>query len=79
VSAPVPWESVDRTRPEAVTVTTARDLLGDADVWAAALPEPQELPANVVAEGHTIPIARVQAMHEGKRRKRAEREAAGED
>jgi bifunctional non-homologous end joining protein LigD len=33
----------------------------------------------VVAEGHTIPIARVQAMHEGKRRKRAEREAAGED
>ena len=78
VSAPVPWESVDRTRPEAVTVTTARDLLGDADVWAAALPEPQELPADVVAEGHTIPIARVQAMHEGKRRKRAEREAAGE-
>ena len=78
VSAPVPWESVDRTRPEAVTVTTARDLLGDADVWAAALPEPQELPADVVAEGHTIPIARVQAMHEGKRRKGAERAAAGE-
>ena len=27
--------------------------------------------ADLVAEGHTIPIARVQAMHEGKRRKRA--------
>jgi hypothetical protein len=24
-----------------------------------------------VAEGHTIPVARVAAMHEGKRRKRA--------
>jgi bifunctional non-homologous end joining protein LigD len=79
VSAPVPWEALDEARPDAVTVTTARELLGDADVWAAALPEPQELPADVVAEGHTIPIARVQAMHEGKRRKRAEREAAGGD
>jgi bifunctional non-homologous end joining protein LigD len=27
----------------------------------------------LVAEGHEIPIARVQAMHEGKRRKRAGR------
>ena len=47
--------------------------------WAAELPEPQELPADLVAEGHTIPIARVAAMHEGKRRKRAaERDAAGD-
>ena len=29
----------------------------------------------LVAEGHTIPVARVQAMHEGKRRKRAARAA----
>jgi bifunctional non-homologous end joining protein LigD len=35
------------------------------------LPEAQELPVDLVAEGHTIPIARVAAMHEGKRRKRA--------
>jgi hypothetical protein len=35
------------------------------------MPEAQELPADLVAEGHTIPIARVQAMHEGKRRARA--------
>ena len=28
-------------------------------------------PADVIAEGHEIPIARVVAMHEGKRRKRA--------
>ena len=32
---------------------------------------PQALPADLVAEGHEIPIARVVAMHEGKRRKRA--------
>jgi bifunctional non-homologous end joining protein LigD len=77
VSAPVRWESLDDVRPGDVTVTTARDLLGADDLWAATLPEPQELPADLVAQGHTIPIARVQAMHEGRRRKRAEREAAG--
>ena len=37
------------------------------------MPPPQRLPADLVAEGHTIPIARVQAMHEGKRRARARR------
>jgi bifunctional non-homologous end joining protein LigD len=77
VSAPVPWESVDEVRPGDVTVTTARDVLGDDDAWAAALPEPQELPAELVAEGHTIPIARVQAMHEGKRRAKARRDSEG--
>jgi bifunctional non-homologous end joining protein LigD len=77
VSAPVPWESVDEVRPADVTVTTARDVLGDDDAWAAALPEPQELPAELVAEGHTIPIARVQAMHEGKRRAKARRDSEG--
>ena len=47
-------------------------LLADADPWAAALPSPQALPEDLVAEGHTIPVARVQAMHEGKRRARAQ-------
>jgi DNA ligase D-like protein (predicted polymerase) len=75
VSAPVPWESVDTARPGDVTVTTARDVLGDGDAWAAALPQPQELPADLIAEGHAIPIARVQAMHEGRRRARARRES----
>ena len=77
VSAPVRWESVDQVRPGDVTVTTARDVLGDGDGWAAALPEPQELPADLIAEGHTIPIARVQAMHEGRRRARAKRAEEG--
>jgi len=78
VSAPVAWEELDDVRPGDVTVTTAAARLGDADVWAENLPAPQELPTDLVAEGHTIPIARVVAMHEGRRRKKAERDAAGE-
>ena len=75
ISAPVTWEALDGARPGDVTVTTAAKRLGDADVWAQCLPVPQELPADLVAEGHTIPIARVVAMHEGRRRKKAERDA----
>jgi DNA primase len=77
VSFPVPWEELDGVRPQEFTVTSAPALLGDGDPWAGALPEPQELPADLVAEGHTIPVARVQAMHEGKRRARAKRESDG--
>ena len=33
--------------------------------------------SRLVAEGHEIPVARVQAMHEGKRRARARRTADG--
>jgi bifunctional non-homologous end joining protein LigD len=76
VSFPVGWDVLDDVRPGEFTVTTAASLLGDGDPWAEALPEPQELPADLVADGHTIPIARVAAMHEGKRRKKAERDAA---
>jgi bifunctional non-homologous end joining protein LigD len=74
VSFPVAWSDLEDVRPADFTVTTAPGLLGDRDPWAEALPEPQRLPAELVAEGHTIPIARVQAMHEGKRRKRAAKE-----
>jgi bifunctional non-homologous end joining protein LigD len=76
VSAPVAWDALEAVGPGDVTVTTAGERLGDGDPWAAALPEPQPLPADLVAEGHTIPIARVVAMHEGRRRKKAERDAA---
>jgi bifunctional non-homologous end joining protein LigD len=79
VSFPVGWDVLDDVRPGDFTVTTAAGLLGGRDPWAEALPAPQELPADLVAEGHSIPVARVQAMHEGKRRKRAERDAAAGD
>jgi DNA ligase D len=71
VSFPVPWDDLDKVKPRDFTVRTAVDQLGDGDPWAEALPGPQELNPGLVEEGHTIPIARVAAMHEGKRRKRA--------
>ncbi|MEU6718847.1 ATP-dependent DNA ligase [Nonomuraea sp. NPDC046802] len=73
VSFPVPWEELDRVSPGDFTIHTAAGLLGDGDPWAELMPEPQRLPDDLVAEGHTIPIARVQAMHEGKRRAAARR------
>jgi DNA ligase D-like protein (predicted polymerase) len=73
VSFPVGWADLDDVRPADFTIRTVPALLGDADPWAAALPAPQPLPADLIAEGHTIPVARVQAMHEGKRRARARR------
>jgi DNA ligase D-like protein (predicted polymerase) len=71
VSFPVPWDDLDAVTPADFTVTTAAALLGDADPWRSALPAPQPLPEDLVAEGRAIPVARVVAMHEGKRRKRA--------
>ncbi len=62
-----------RRAPADFTVRTAPRILGDGDPWAAPMPAPQHLRAELVAEGHEIPIARVQAMHEGKRRARARR------
>jgi DNA ligase D len=74
VSFPVAWDALDDITPRDFTVRTAPGLLGDRDPWQDAMPAPQKLDAGLVAEGHTIPIARVQAMHEGKRRARARRE-----
>ena len=52
---------------------TALQQLGDSDPWAAEMPAPQQLPADLVEEGRAIPAGRVQAMHEGKRRARSRR------
>jgi bifunctional non-homologous end joining protein LigD len=73
VSFPVRWEDLDQVVPADFTVHTAARLLGEADPWASLMPAAQPLPAALIEEGHTIPIARVQAMHEGKRRARARR------
>jgi DNA ligase D-like protein (predicted polymerase) len=73
VSFPLAWDDLDRVSPRDFTVRTAAGLLGDADPWTERMPPPQRLSADLVAEGHEIPIARVQAMHEGKRRARARR------
>jgi bifunctional non-homologous end joining protein LigD len=73
VSFPVPWDQLDRVSPADFTIHTATRLLADGDLWAEAMPEPQQLSADLVEEGRKIPVARVQAMHEGKRRARARR------
>jgi bifunctional non-homologous end joining protein LigD len=74
VSFPVSWDSLDDVSPADFTIRTVPALLGATDPWSDAMPAPQPLPADLVAEGHTIPVARVQAMHEGKRRARARRQ-----
>jgi bifunctional non-homologous end joining protein LigD len=75
VSFPLAWDEIDAVTPADFTVHTALDRLGDRDPWAEHMPEPQALSADLIAEGHDIPVARVQAMHEGKRRKRERGEA----
>jgi DNA ligase D len=79
VSFPVPWDEIENVAPRDFTIRNAATLLGDRNPWSDALPAPQALPADLVAEGHEIPVARVVAMHEGKRRKRAAEQAAKED
>ncbi len=73
VSFPVPWADLDRVTPADFTVHTAARLVADDDPWAELMPGPQSLAADLIEEGRAIPIARVQAMHEGKRRARARR------
>ncbi|SBT50521.1 non-homologous end-joining DNA ligase [Micromonospora narathiwatensis] len=75
VSYPVGWDDLESVTPADFTVRTVPALVAERDPWADALPAPQSLPADLVAEGRTIPVARVQAMHEGKRRAKARREA----
>ncbi|MGH9112793.1 MAG: non-homologous end-joining DNA ligase [Acidimicrobiales bacterium] len=70
VSFPVGWDDLDDIAPADFTVHTALRHLGAGDPWAAQMPGPQRLSADLVAEGNAIPVARVQAMHEGKRRAR---------
>lgn len=70
VSYPVPWSDLNAVSPRDFTIRSVLPLPKD-DPWRALLPSPQPVPADVIAEGHEIPIARVVAMHEGKRRKRA--------
>lgn len=70
VSFPLAWDELDRVTPAEFTIHSAPQLLNGADPWSALMPKPQTLPADLIDEGRQIPIARVRAMHEGKRRAR---------
>jgi DNA ligase D-like protein (predicted polymerase) len=76
VSFPVGWDALDDVAPGDFTIRTVPALIGEGNPWADQLPEPQPLPAELVEEGRAIPVARVAAMHEGKRRARARRRQA---
>ncbi|GGU31796.1 DNA polymerase domain-containing protein [Lentzea flava] len=69
ISFPVPWDSLKDVVPADFTVKSRFD----GDPWTSLMPAPQRLPDDLVEQGHGIPVARVVAMHEGKRRK-AQRE-----
>jgi bifunctional non-homologous end joining protein LigD len=81
VSFPVAWDELEDVVPGDFTVHSVPGLLGGAagggaggaGAWAGQMPAQQRLSAELVEEGRAIPIARVQAMHEGKRRARARR------
>src|SRR4051812_6485798 len=75
VSFPVAWDDLDDVVPRDFTLRTAPGLMSPAGPWAENMPAAQRLPLGLIEEGRTIPIARVRAMHEGKRRARARRGA----
>lgn len=74
VSFPLAWSDLDCARPGDFTIHTAIEALAGRDPWAENMPPPQRLPDDLIAQGRAIPIARVAAMHEGKRRARARRD-----
>jgi bifunctional non-homologous end joining protein LigD len=76
VSFPVDWDQLEHVSPADFTILNAAEQLGDRDPWAEALAVPQRIPADLIAEGHGIPVPRVAAMHEGKRRAKARRDSA---
>ena len=71
VSFPVGWDELDRVTPAEFTVHSVVPLIGERDPWAEQMPKPQRLDPGLIEEGRGIPIARVQAMHEGRRRARS--------
>jgi DNA primase len=76
VSYPLPWDDLSGINPREFTIHTVPRLMAGRDPWQDLMPPPQPLPADLVAEGREIPIARVQAMHEGRRRARAKRQTS---
>jgi DNA ligase D-like protein (predicted polymerase) len=75
VSFPLDWTDLEHANPTEFTVHTAIEALDGRDPWAETMSEPQRLPIDLIEQGRTIPVARVTAMHEGKRRARARRQA----
>jgi bifunctional non-homologous end joining protein LigD len=78
ISFPIDWPELDHVVPSDFTLHTAVQQLEGRPSWTERMPAAQALPSDLVEHGHEIPIARVQAMHEGKRRRRASKESGGD-
>jgi DNA primase len=72
---PVAWEELPGASPADFTLSTVPRLLGSSDPWTELMPAARVLDRQLVEEGHAIPVARVAAMHAGKRRAAARRAA----
>jgi DNA primase len=73
VSFPVSWDDLDDLVPSSITIRNAVELLGTRDPWAEQMPAAQAIPPELLEEGRALPVPRVEAMHEGRRRARARR------
>ena len=77
VSFPLDWDELERRhtgrlhRPHGAGCSRRADRRG-----RSRCREPQRLPTDLIEFGRTIPVARVAAMHEGKRRARARRQSS---
>jgi bifunctional non-homologous end joining protein LigD len=70
VSFPLSWDELDQVAPSDFTIRTVVQLARQQPSWTSLLPNAQRLPAKLVDAGRAIPLGRVQAMHEGRRRAR---------
>ena len=71
VSFPVAWDDLDDVAPADFTVHTALEQLGGRDPWAAQMPAPQRLRAELIEEGHASRSPR--AGHARRQRRGRER------
>ena len=76
VSFPLDWDELADITPADFTVHTALHALDGRPSWTQSMPDPQRLPLELIEFGRTIPVARVAAMHEGKRRARSRRQSS---
>ena len=74
VSFPLEWDELGQVAPTDFTIHTAAQMASERPPWTSLLPRPQRLPARLVDAGRAIPLGRLQAMHEGRRRARATRD-----
>ena len=75
VSFPVSWDELSSVDPQDFTIVNTAETLAGTNPWKKSMPRKQTPKSDLIDEGHEIPIARVQAMHEGKRKARKARSA----